>query len=102
MDSVRKKASEKNILIKDIHLCQFDETQDYGAFLFVENFKLLKELLKKYGLQLVHRDTYKSWSTCLHLTDAGRDKFDQRKSNASEHIKIYNKTVHPLFACTSV
>ena len=31
-----------------------------------------------------------------------KDKFDQRKANNSEHIKVYNKTLHPLFACSSV
>ena len=48
------------------------------------------------------RNIYKSWSTCIHLTDMNKDKFDQRKANNSEHIKVYNKTLHPLFACSSV
>ena len=61
----------------------------------------VNQCFKDAGLKIYNRDNYKSWSSCIHLIGIDKDKFDQRKENSSEHIKAYNKTVHPTFAPAS-
>ena len=80
MQKLRADAVKKNVLIQQIHLRQFDTTQDYTGFLFCEDLKRMNELLKSHDLKLCDRNAYKSWSTCFHITDLSKKLFDQRKT----------------------
>ena len=106
MKSVRKKAQNQGIPTDDIFVKQFDVTQDYKAFLFVDNLAEVKPLLKEDNFFIAHKDQYKSFSLCLHLVDSKLESTNDNDrmsfSKAKQHIKIYNKTIHPLFACASV
>jgi hypothetical protein len=46
--------------------------------------------------------SYKSFSTCLHLEQSHIDPLDHRSKIVDRRIKMYNKTISPLFAPESV
>jgi hypothetical protein len=68
---------------------QLDETKEYQGFLYTPNFAEVSKALKSVNLK--QKKDYHSSSFFLNL-DAGKDR----------RLKIYNKTVHPLFASDSV
>jgi len=45
---------------------------------------------------------YKSFSSCIHLRKAHKDQNDMRCNVVTQRYKLYNKTLHPLFATESV
>lgn len=45
---------------------------------------------------------YKSFSTCINLEQSHRDELDRRVKIVNRRIKIYNKTISPLFSPESV
>ena len=73
----------------DFFIEQVDETKEYCGFLCAKDVKAATDTFKEINLK--PQKDYHQTTLCLNL-DSGKNS----------RLKVYNKTVHPLFASDSV